>query len=311
MADEISRIQLPNGNSYDVKDTVARQTLEHYKTPVTVTLAADGWSSTAPFSQTLKVAGITDSDNPIAKEVYDQSITLDAQKEIKKQTGYIDYGVTANGTITFICLTNKPSVNITLTLSFMSGGSTISGEDPGTVRVALDNEIERAKAAEKTNADAINGIDSQLDSMVTKNDLIDIIYPIGSIYMSVNDTDPSILFHGTWERIKDRFLLASGDTYSAGSTGGEAQHTLTEAEMPRHRHLPYIDGNMNDPKFRLFMGNDTWFNPDAGTSYFRVTGGFNSTEYKGFDANTNKVGGSQPHNNMPPYLSVYVWKRTA
>ena len=303
MADEISRIQLPNGTSYDIKDTVARQTLEHYKNPVTVTLTANGWSSTAPFSQTLKVAGITDSDNPIAKEVYDQSITLDAQKEIKKQTGYIDYGVTANGTVTFICLTNKPSVNITLTLSFMSGGSTISGEDPGTVRVALDNEIERAKAAEKTNADAISGIDSQLDSMVTKNDLIDIIYPVGSIYMSINDTNPSILFHGTWERIKDRFLLASGDTYSAGSTGGEAQHTLTVDEMPSHIH---------DLKRQQWFGVDSVYDAYEGSIYSwksgTGTGGDTSCSYRG---NVDISGGSQPHNNMPPYLSVYVWKRTA
>lgn len=185
MADEISRIQLPNGNSYDVKDTVARQTLEHYKTPVTVTLAADGWSSTAPFSQTLEVAGITDSDNPIAKEVYDQSITLDAQKEIKKQTGYIDYGVTADGTVTFICLTNKPSVNITLTLSFMSGGSTISGEDPGTVRVALDNEIERAKAAEKNNADKIDRLNGTVVKWGVANSTGAQISDAGDIYASL------------------------------------------------------------------------------------------------------------------------------
>ena len=305
MADEISRIQLPNGTSYDIKDTVARQTLEHYKNPVTVTLTANGWSSTAPFSQTLKVAGITDSDNPIAKEVYDQSITLDAQKEIKKQTGYIDYGVTANGTVTFICLTNKPSVNITLTLSFMSGGSTISGEDPGTVRVALDNEIERAKAAEKTNADAIKGVDSQLDSMVTKNDLIDIIYPVGSIYMSINDTNPSILFHGTWERIKDRFLLASGDTYSAGSTGGEANHTLTVDEMPVHNHTLESITGIDDLNF--VNGSDSFLPQNSDTTLGYPSAMNAQMKY----GTTGGSGGSQPHNNMPPYLSVYIWKRTA
>ena len=49
--------------------------------------------------------------------------------------------------------------------------------------------------------------------------LIDAIYPVGSIYMSVNNVNPSVLFGGTWEQIKDTFLLSAGDTYNAGSKG--------------------------------------------------------------------------------------------
>lgn len=69
-----------------------------------------------------------------------------------------------------------------------------------------------------------------------KAQLYDKIYPIGAIYMSINSTDPGTLFGGTWERIKDTFLLSAGDTYSAGATGGEATHTLTVDEMPSHTH---------------------------------------------------------------------------
>lgn len=81
-------------------------------------------------------------------------------------------------------------------------------------------------------------IKSYLDTRdyATKNDLYGLIYPIGSIYLSVNSVDPSTLFGGTWEKIKDRFLLSSGDTYSNGSIGGEASHTLTINEMPSHKH---------------------------------------------------------------------------
>ena len=61
-------------------------------------------------------------------------------------------------------------------------------------------------------------------------------YPVGSIYLSVNSTNPGTIFGGTWEQIKDRFLLACGSTYSNGSTGGEAKHTLTTNEMPSHSH---------------------------------------------------------------------------
>ena len=66
--------------------------------------------------------------------------------------------------------------------------------------------------------------------------LSDIIYPVGSIYISVNSTNPSVYFGGSWEQIKDRFLLACGDTYNNGIFGGEAKHKLTVNEMPSHSH---------------------------------------------------------------------------
>ena len=61
---------------------------------------------------------------------------------------------------------------------------------------------------------------------------LDVIYPIGSIYMSINNTNPANLFGGIWEQIKDTFLLSAGDTYPAGSAGGEAEHILSEPELP-------------------------------------------------------------------------------
>ena len=57
------------------------------------------------------------------------------------------------------------------------------------------------------------------------NDFWDKIYPVGSIYISAASTSPATLFGGTWEQIKDTFLLAAGDTYTAGETVGEAEHT--------------------------------------------------------------------------------------
>ena len=67
--------------------------------------------------------------------------------------------------------------------------------------------------------------------------MLDNVWPVGSIYMSVNSTNPGTLFGGTWQRLKDRFLLGAGDTYAAGSQGGEATHTLTIDEMPAHSHV--------------------------------------------------------------------------
>ena len=124
--------------------------------------------------------------------------------------------------------------------------------------------------------------------------LVDIIYPVGSIYMSVANVSPASFLGGTWQQIKDTFLLSAGDTYTAGATGGEATHTLTETEMPSHRHMGMNNGAYNDygasaVAAGYVLGDAAYASP-------------NLIEY---------AGGGQAHNNMPPYLVVYVWERTA
>ena len=131
------------------------------------------------------------------------------------------------------------------------------------------------------------------------------IYPVGSIYMSINETNPSELFGGTWEQIKDKFLLATGDTYANGSTGGEATHTLTENEMPSHTHTQNAHRHTIGSLARyVITGNG---NASVGDGYG------NSQNYKtGNTTATNQnTGGGQAHNNMPPYLAVYCWVRIA
>lgn len=119
-------------------------------------------------------------------------------------------------------------------------------------------------------------------------------YPIGSIYMSVNNVNPTNFFGGKWEQIKDRFLLACGNTYSNGATGGEANHTLTISEMPAHTHAQRARGNMGD----LAAEGSAIGAEFLGTSSVSI-------------GDTFSTGGGSPHNNMPPYLAVYVWKRIA
>ena len=130
------------------------------------------------------------------------------------------------------------------------------------------------------------------------------IYPIGSIYMSINETNPSELFGGEWERIKDTFLLASGDTYEGGSTGGEATHTLTTDEMPSHTHTQNAHSHTIGSLKRYDI---------SGNGGAAVGDGYgNTNNYKtGSTTATNQnTGGGQAHNNMPPYLTVFMWKRT-
>lgn len=121
----------------------------------------------------------------------------------------------------------------------------------------------------------------------------DDIYPVGSIYISVNNVNPSTLFGGTWAQIKDKFLLAAGSTYSNGDTGGEATHTLTVNEMPNHTHNVNIGAALA-----------------AESGGFGLNNGFPVAK-DNISRDTNSKGGGQPHNNMPPYLVVAIWKRTA
>lgn len=120
--------------------------------------------------------------------------------------------------------------------------------------------------------------------------LIDIVYPVGSIFLSTNSANPATYMGGEWVQIEDVFLLAAGSTYTAGDTGGEATHTLTTDEIPAHTHtVPY-----NLETWRGSSGNIR--NP--------VTNGSGGT------VTSNSAGGGQAHNNMPPYLVVYAWERT-
>ena len=144
--------------------------------------------------------------------------------------------------------------------------------------------------------------DVQVDGalQVGGKSLLDMVYPVGSIYLSVSGTDPQTLFGGTWARLEDVFLLAAGAKHAAGSTGGEESHTLTEDEIAPHKHAmaygPESSASSTGFPYGIAAGSAT-----------------NSAGGRGYAANlgTFSAGGGQPHNNMPPYLAVYTWKRTA
>lgn len=130
--------------------------------------------------------------------------------------------------------------------------------------------------------------------------IVDIVYPVGSIYMSVNAADPSTLFSGTsWEKLEGRFLLGSNSTYKPGSTGGEATHTLTYNEMPKHTH----------PMYSYNPGGEGTWTPDEG-SYLTDSVTDSKTTWWARLA-MGYAGGDAAHNNMPPYLVVNMWKRTS
>lgn len=134
--------------------------------------------------------------------------------------------------------------------------------------------------------------------------LWDQIYPVGSIYITANATNPSVLFGGTWEQLKGKFLVGvdSSDTdfETSGKTGGEKTHTLTVDEMPSHTH-DMDDAVYGDYKNRLGIRGDGGGGKGLIPSMMQTTG---YSRY--IPTNT---GSGQAHNNMPPYLAVYMWKR--
>lgn len=179
----------------------------------------------------------------------------------------------------------KLSDSTTATTAAASGGT-----------AATPKAVSAALAAAKSYADSVGGTPS-------KSALLDMVYPVGAIYMSSNGTSPATLFGGTWVRLEDRFMVAAGTTYPAGTTGGAATHThttgdhaLTVSEMPAHTH-------------NYFKVSTSASVKDTGS------GG----AYGDYSTSTTSVGGGAAHNhgntgaasNLPPYWAVYMWERTA
>lgn len=124
-------------------------------------------------------------------------------------------------------------------------------------------------------------------------------YPVGAIYISYVATSPASIFGGTWTQLKDRFLLGLGDSGgAAGATGGAATVTLTEAQLPAHAH-----GSVAIGMQVMTVCNGS---PDISLG----TGSALQVKYSG-NYVTTSAGANQAHENMPPYLAVYMWRRTA
>ena len=189
------------------------------------------------------------------------------------------------------------------------------------------------------------------------------LYPVGSVYISFNSADPSTLFGGTWQRLKDTFLLANGDTYVAGSTGGSATKTIAVSNMPAHNHSVNANGNHSHTATTSTAGNHSHTRGTMNITGYHDAGDDDSSHYGGafyftfrstahnqrsvggdtnvavqFDASrnwtgststagnhthtlatttngshthtTNNTGGGLPLNIMPPYQTVYMWRRT-
>lgn len=156
--------------------------------------------------------------------------------------------------------------------------------DLGTAALGSANTYARS--------DHVHNLPSAADiGAVALSALLDLVHPVGSLYWSSNSTSPDTLFGGTWERVKDTFILAAGDNYTAGDTGGAATHTLTVNQLPSHRHQ---------------IGQRVTYGTGGGAGAI----GYDNSAATSYPY-TSSVGGGQAHNNMPPYKVYYCWERTA
>ena len=126
----------------------------------------------------------------------------------------------------------------------------------------------------------------------TVDQILGLVYPVGSIYMSINNVSPATLFGGKWVQIKGRFLLGASDVYKANTTGGEVAHTLTNDEMPNHQHSIWFPNSGGEQSAEIGY-------PETGSK----------NTYYAEASKTSGAGGGAAHNNMPPYLVVYMWRR--
>lgn len=300
-----------------------------------------------PFS------GINYTSSELIRDRYGTPIKLDVDKQYRVQVVVTDI---YNG----FAETGADVLKAFITMDFKAGGHGIcfGGQ-------AVDDGFTCEMDANFKSALAING-DLELGTSA-KSSLVDLIYPVGSIYMSANNVSPTALFGGTWEKIEGRFLLGTSSTYTLGAKDGEATHTLTAAEMPTHSHgmnghthsvgahahglnghthnMDHVhplgarnssnEGNQYGlAQSTAFSGrilvnyqtgdntqHFTWGPRESGSitaAYKSNTGGnsgntANSSAFNsgGSTANSTDAGSSGAHNNMPPYLVVNIWKRTA
>lgn len=192
-------------------------------------------------------------------------------------------------------------------------------------------------STEKRELVSIEELSNDIANLV-KSNILNSCYPVGSIYMSMDSTSPSTLFGGTWDQLDEgKVLIGCNATYPAGSTGGEFTHTLTTAEMPSHSHTTssagahtHGGGSLNASGTFTSVGDscsgifsrsvyswDLWDHSRSGGTGYGITVTANmANKWSGATASAgahthtvHDTGNGGAHNNMQPYLAVYMWQR--
>lgn len=212
----------------------------------------------------LKIASPTDNDDATTKNYVDTGLSGKLDKS----------GGTLTGNLTGKYITGT---------WLQTTEATDLGRTPGKIAV-LD---ESGRVYYRTPLELLADLGTQ-----TLDQILGLVHPVGSIYMSINNVSPATLFGGKWVQIKGRFLLGASDVYKANTTGGEATHALTTDEMPNHQHSIWFPNGGGEQSAEIGY-------PEAGSQ----------NTYYAEASKTSGAGGGAAHNNMPPYLVVYMWRR--
>lgn len=309
---ETDRLTLKNGITYLLKDAAAREKLADLLTEVMEKYGTDNpppYPVTSVNGQTgdVIVGGAVDSVNGQTG-----AVVLDANdvgalpnttqipsktSDLMNDSGFVNAAGAAaaapvqsvNGQTGAVTIQSNPGIAVQDTAPTNGELVWIDTDDPGTPHIIPEIDDSSVSASDTWSSQKIR----------------DFIYPVGSIYMSVNSTSPATIFGGTWEQLEDRFLLAAGTTYAAGATGGEAEHTLVKAELPAEQY------RIGQDMTALGVA-ETWYLTYSNKAIDSMqTGAAIQRSATGDWAKTEPLGSGQAHNNMPPYLAVYMWKRTA
>lgn len=281
----------------------------------------------------------TDRDSNYYNELLGKSFAYNGAQWVEKIRVFVAKVITNSTSVAKIEYINRSDSTIT---SNMIGNATIVDYNLSKNSVGTMQLKDKSVTADKLGDDVTKVI----------NNVLDKVYPVGSIYCSIVSTNPHTLFgFGAWEYIEQgRVLLSQGSNYKAGSTGGEATHTLNVNEMPQHSHSTNSAGDhthtgttswadlqgefgTGDSTPGVFYASSTWgiFSNNGrrgnnGNNGSENSNGdrserikINASHNHTFTTTTNgshthsitNTGGSAAHNNMQPYLAVYMWKRVS